>query len=83
MHMGEALVWLIRRDGWMRRVVLGTPLPEMVCVNETGEITLGGSSKPAPVGPKIIERRFQRMRLMKPKAMDWLPWHEPYYYREV
>ena len=82
MHMGEALVWIIRRDGWMRRVVLGTPLPEMLCVGEKGELSLAGAALPTSDRP-FTTRRFQRMRLETPKGVDWLPWFEPYYYREV
>lgn len=86
--MAAHLVWVIRRDGWMRRVEVGFPYPQQFRIAEPLEHLVDLHPKALPDGgdleKSVVETRlFQKRTLQKPAGVNWLPWDEPCYYCEV
>ena len=80
-----AWVWVVRKDGWMRRIPLALPLGSEIMMHEPllAMIRERISDDAGPVlEHEICNLRFVLQRV-KNAGEHALPWAEPHFYKEV
>jgi hypothetical protein len=83
-----AWIWVLRKDGWMRRIPLALPLSSELMMNESFAIAIRNRMEecepelPALSCSEIVNRRFVLQRV-KETGEHALPWAEPHFYKEV
>lgn len=88
MHEKWAWVWVVRRDGWMRRIPLALPLFREFVMNESLGIAIQNRMVESETGlppvscKQIFQRRFV-LQTVKEIGENALPWADPHFYKEV
>lgn len=88
MTLGKwAWVWVVRKDGWMRRLPLALPLYPEMRITEPDERAIIERIKEddPPASPENLNlcNRIFKLQRIKTNGEHALPWAEPHYYSEV
>ncbi|UCF48535.1 MAG: hypothetical protein JSU89_15445 [Myxococcales bacterium] len=81
-----AWTWVVRRDGWMRRLPLALPLFSELKIHEPAENAIcqrmldAGEAPPENLN---VRHRVFRLQKIKTTGENALPWAEPHYYQEI
>lgn len=82
-----AYVWVVRKDGWMRRLPLALPLQREMRINELAEETISARLRDEdPLAPDAglqLKHRIFVLQRVRANQEQGLPWAEPHFYLEI